>query len=58
MYAAIKMTTSLLILLAAVLLMVWIYRPGSKAKYAKQSKTALKDDMVLKVERRKSAKTE
>jgi cbb3-type cytochrome oxidase subunit 3 len=53
MYSIIKIGTLLLLVLAAVLLMVWLFRPGSKEKYIENSKIALKNDKALLIKKKR-----
>jgi cbb3-type cytochrome oxidase subunit 3 len=54
MYAFIKISTLIMLMVASVLLVGWLYRPGSKTKYLKFSKIALKDEGSAIIEERRS----
>jgi cbb3-type cytochrome oxidase subunit 3 len=53
MHSTLKIGTLLLLVLASVLLIVWLFRPGSKEKYIEDSKLALKNDKALLIKKKR-----
>ncbi len=53
MYSALKIGTLLALVLATILLVVWLFRPGSKEKYEKNSRIVLNNDKALLIKKKR-----
>ncbi len=53
MHGNIKIATLLALVLATIFLVAWLFRPGSKEKYEKNSKIVLNNDKALMIKKKR-----
>ncbi len=52
MYLNLKIATLLLLILGTILLVIWLFRPGSKEKFEKNSKIVLNNDKAIVIKKK------